>query len=82
MDNKQSFNKKDVQIRFTMREDFKEMIEKSKEKVKYLLKRLKSCIGNSINDCIYHFFDVFRENIYIVVVIVDFVIVQKIQHQF
>ena len=29
MDNKQSFNKKDVQIRFAMRKDFKEMIEKS-----------------------------------------------------
>ena len=34
MDNKQSFNKKDVQIRFTMREDFKEMIEKIKREGK------------------------------------------------
>lgn len=41
MDNKRNFNKKDVQIRFTMRKDFKEMIEKSKEKVKIPSQKIK-----------------------------------------
>lgn len=42
VDKKQSFNKKDVRIRFTMREDFKEMIEKSKEKVKIPSQKIKA----------------------------------------